>query len=1011
MRKVLLFAFVAALATSEAAEQPGQSYVPLGNGIPSGLSPNGKYAVGTAPRQKGDKSWQFQSFLWNSETGTTEYLTSYDATDPDFDLDLTGRFYSVNDDGVIVGSVKDKDMFMEWHDGFGSSESYLMSAAIWKDGKLIKLGYGDFKLEDFINLEDGSAAVAITADSKKVVGYVMRGNAAYYTPCGWELNEETGEWDFSRYAIPEGYTGGEVGSISADGSIAVGYVKKGQLYMPVYWTSPDECHMIEFTAEDSEYKGKYNCNYAYTVSANGEFILFTLNKRIPCVYNVKEGTYEKVGINPDAGKLSIRGIADNGDTAGTFVLGNSFVGFKNIAFWYSYENRMQIPFDYFTNLYATEIADLPSFETAEIQSISADGSVFFGSTDGEMWVLHTDKERIILPPAVKTVKVENDEFGQLSINWEASQSVPEGFVLKGYNVYIDGSKVGSVDAGSRLEFIAPGLTPGIHQVEIEQEFTTQEGKMFLSPKSKAVSVAVAESFDIPLFDNFESSSFDTNCWTVELFEGRVLDDLKWQFRIPYDNNQTLTLSDFVVTTEPYSSAVTTRYLDATKLDNVYVSFARELMYANRDDWDLTTDWLSLEISFDGKEWSPVRDYLAKDVVAGRWVYEKIDLSSLAAGKRFKLRLRTHGEAKAQLIWYIDTFKVGSNDEKDAPQGLFATVGEDGKVKLDWKNTINAYELSYFENSTYLYEVKIGDEGNPFIAANSFDAEQLKPYVGKFISSVTTFLYDTDTQSEEMTKASIMIFADNELVYEQEIVDYDNGETFTVKLDKAVMIEEGKEYKIGMKIYDYSAESMPIYYQVTELFRQWKSDLYSQDGGKTWQSLKDYYSDKEGFEEWGLCVWPMRANITDEEEIYDNYSLDKTLEGYDIYRNGVRINDKLSYPVYLKYVDESPLESASYQVEAFYTDGTSSLKSAPCEVKITSSVDKVTDDEVAVYPNPATDYIKIRGEFDSAALYSVAGELVLRATGDQINVSDIQRGLYLLTVERNGKRDTHRVFIR
>ncbi len=1007
MKQICIALLAAAAMTSSAATTSEQSYTKIGMGEARGMSSDGRYAVGT------DISNYFSSYLWDATTGKVDWLTDFDLESSPEKYDQSGMFSAVNKDGVIVGACKDNELMMYWDDGWDAFYQPLMSAALWKDGELTKLGIGDFSKDDFLNLEDGSCAVDLTDDGKTVVGYVMRGNTAYYTPVGWKYNDQTGEWDFSRYALLPDTDNGEIGAISADGSIAVGYAKRGVMALPVYWTSPETCVKIELTPEDAAiYEQEFNWNYAYDVSPNGEYILFTLNNIIPCVYSVKDKTYRKIIQNGDAGNLSVKSIADNGDTAGTFVYGNFFEGMSNVAFWYSYANDVFTTFDYFTGLYAPELTDLPSFETAVIKSISADGSKFFGSTGGTVWLLSTEPERRSIPKAVSNLKGVNDEAGQLHITWEPSASVPADLTPGNYNIYINGRKNATVAAGQPLECRVKDLDQGLYGIEVEQEFATADGGIMRSPRTDKLSVKVMSDFALPLFDDFASNNFDTHGWTAELAEGNIFHDLKWQYRSTDEEyNQTLTMTTIIDTDAPYTSLLTSRFIEAPANKEVYVSYAKKMMFANRDDWYLKNDFLTLELSYDGKTWQTVKDYCAADVNAGTWIYERYDLTPLAAGRKFKLRLNAHGTSDAHLFWHIDNFKVGSEDEVEAPQGVMAQE-QDGALTLTWKNSIDAYEVGYHENSPILYEITLGDdEGKPIIVANKYEPAKLAPYVGKYLTSVTTFLYDNPWFGNgQPTQASILVYADGELIYEQEIGEFNNGYTFTVKLDKAIPVEAGKTYMVGMKIHDYDPQQQPIYYQVTELFEQWKSDLYSDDEGKTWKSLHEYYKNEpDDMQYWGMCVWPIRANITDEEVVYDDCVLDETLEGYMVYRDGERLNDKLVYPAYMKYIDLNPSDGAKYEVAAFYTDGDVSEKSEPLTFEKSGVKDIYADSEPLF--NREADIITLDEGVSAVELYDISGAKVASAAGRILSVKDVADGIYVLKAHKDGKSVARRVLIR
>lgn len=1021
MRRTLLFlalSFTACWAGAQAVE-PCFIEVSDGGTTSTAMSPSGKYAVGQSTGV-GDAP-TFTSYLWDTEAGKLTWMAELDETD----YDKSGYFADVNDEKTIVGYFKDKKYTLTYQDMGDVFSAPICVAAVWKDGKTTSLGIGDFTLNDFTGFSDGSFASAVSADSKTVVGYINQGNSTTFTPCGWTYNEATQAWDFKRYAVPAGSQGGQIGSISADGKVAVGYIAYQLRGMPAIWTSPDECTLIELTAEDVKYKEEFNFNYGYKISPNGQYVLFTLNNMTPCVYSVKDKKYVKIPPYADATGLSVRAISDQGDVVGAFRYGNFFAGTYTRPFWYSYRDNKCTDFDYLIQTYAPDV-DVPfSFQfsdkiTSEPQSISADGTLIFGTNDTKSWILRTESERVTLPEYVANVKAVNSKLREVTVSWDKTAIVPDGLTQKSYNIYCDDLLLAKVDAAStpaeatRVEYIQQEVRPGVHNYSVSGEYTSESGKTYESPRTPAIAVPVAETFALPFFDDFESRDLMGKGWTNELLAGNIADDLKWQLRSPGDGqNDSSSATTIIMTDKPYSAALTSRYMDATQLDYVYLSFFKRMQYANSDDWDLRVDSLSIELSTDDTNWVTVKDYPADEVVAGFWNFEQIDISKLAAGKQFKLRLRTHGQALAQLIWFLDIVKVGSEMEKPAPEGLTG-IAENGKVNLIWKNSINAYELSYLENSNALYELTIGDEGNPFIVANAFDAAQLKSYDGKYLTSVTTFLFDSPYLETTLpTRASILIYVDNKLVHEQEITAIKQGETFTVKLDKAIKVDAAKELKVAMKIFDYDPEQMPIYYQCTDQFVPGKSDLYSQDNGKTWQKLSDLYSTIPGQEDWGYCCWPMRANITDEEVIDDAPTLDTNLMGYNVYRNGVQINDGIVFAAHMKYIDKQPLDEACYEVVAYYLNGDVSDFSEQYCIKNTP--DGIGENRetttVSIYPNPAAEYIHIQGAFDRAKLLNATGTVVLETTESTLHVSSQPGGFYFLRVESGDKTETHKVLIK
>lgn len=64
--------------------------------------------------------------------------------------------------------------------------------------------------------------------------------------------------------------------------------------------------------------------------------------------------------------------------------------------------------------------------------------------------------------------------------------------------------------------------------------------------------------------------------------------------------------------------------------------------------------------------------------------------------------------------------------------------------------------------------------------------------------------------------------------------------------------------------------------------------------------------------------------------------------------------------------------------------------------------------VAVYPNPATDVLYLKGaDKANVAVYNAAGQKVLSkaVTNGQLNVSELQKGVYTITIDTNGKPST------
>ena len=78
------------------------------------------------------------------------------------------------------------------------------------------------------------------------------------------------------------------------------------------------------------------------------------------------------------------------------------------------------------------------------------------------------------------------------------------------------------------------------------------------------------------------------------------------------------------------------------------------------------------------------------------------------------------------------------------------------------------------------------------------------------------------------------------------------------------------------------------------------------------------------------------------------------------------------------------------------------------------VDENDDMAISVYPNPAHDFITIRANNDlplQSDLYSVTGQKVLSSTENEINVSDLESGIYFVRINCGDNIITERVIIK
>ena len=138
----------------------------------------------------------------------------------------------------------------------------------------------------------------------------------------------------------------------------------------------------------------------------------------------------------------------------------------------------------------------------------------------------------------------------------------------------------------------------------------------------------------------------------------------------------------------------------------------------------------------------------------------------------------------------------------------------------------------------------------------------------------------------------------------------------------------------------------------------------------------------------------------------------TLTGYNVYRDGAKINDALV--VETEFLDWGngepqvmgdliPYETYTYYVEAVYSDGCTS-QCDPVEVTIEQSDDVVENSiiQVKVYPNPAEGFVNVAAEgLQNITLIDMMGRIVKEQSASQsatvVDLSNLPTGLYFLRV--------------
>ena len=1002
--QLALVGTISLLTAPVSAQDVETEFAKIQSGSATAISPNGKYVVGIGSTYDNQK---FSSFLWDSTTKKVSLTTTFDEND----LSKGGMFNYVNNNGIVAGASKDKNL-NKYNPGDDWSDPYMVyfvNATVWKDGKPTYLGIGDQTTDDLSEEYDGSYAVSVSEDGKTIAGYIYKS----YMPaiaCGWKYNDTTGEYDYYRYAVPAADALSTVNAMSSDGKVAVGNVLYGGCRRPVVWTATNTYKEIDLSVATDESLG----GDAAAVSADGKYALVYVNaQKAPklAVYDVAEDKLNDIKL-PDA--YSVKGLAI--DNSGNFFCTITDNNYATKTYYYSANDKSLVTMDYFMETFAPELTDTELDNTSLPASMSADGKCVAGNSGSygvfTAWFLKMNYKATLIN-AVENVRIYHSGINKLTVNWSPLAKLPEGYTLKSYIVYVNGTVKTTVDAkdGTAAEY-SFDATAGNYEAYVVA--TCAKGdKLVTSAASETVTATIPSSYAMPIIEDFEAQQFEKNFWTNEIEKADLSKVMKWNISggNVYDyENPSYFASTTSISNEPFEVSLISRFMDAANVSKPYLALYGNLTYVNVTPKaeELTSDFLDIQYSLDGKTWKTLKSICAKDVTPYVWSFYKVDLDELA-GRAFQVRFNAHGEGKAQLRWCIDYVTFGTELSK-APEGVKAVKSGDS-VEVTWENSFGAYEVSYLSNSNVIPCYNIGNEGKPLIVAVDMPTKKLVNYTGKYITSVSSFIYDDQTMGSTLkTQAEAIVYEEGVEVSRQAFDENvsENAYSSTALLSKPVQIKEGKNYRIAVRIYDYDSQQSPLYYQASKEYKAGTTDLYSEDEGKTWSTIYEFNKNNED-EARAMCIWPIRANITETATVEGIPQLDGKLMAYNVYRDGKKVNNAAIFAAQPTFTDKNGNSDAKYTVQAFYTDGRVSEISEPCSITVSAIDNAFSDEEMNVAING--NRISINNSFDWATLVSANGQNIGYATADGIDTTGLAKGVYILTVSKKGKKSTYKLLVK
>ena len=980
MKKIAL---LIVLVLAFKANAQNMLYGPANNSrLARGISSNGRYVTGQSanvPRE---------AFTWDITSGNDIVLAGNSLSEG----------YNITNNNRLVGSFADPELLVE--------DAPIRSGGFWENGSWKGLGLGVLAGAPPVSTGSGSHAACITEDGNTIAGFCTTYNydpeteaaISVIQPYSWTYNETAQTWDGELWASPDNIQqGSAIVSISGDGKVATGWTnlegasgRKG-----ILWTSKNTFKLFDY--------GEYADNSEYVcLSKNGRYAGFR-HKGISGIYDIEEDEYT---IIPQG--LMVSAISDNGMVAGVYR--NAYL--RDKAFVWSQALGF-VDFGDFVSVYAPDIVFPTALQTAfnfttvypyAVSTITPDGQSFVITSGTQAYVLKFEQPFVIAPyPENVSATVSRAERNKVTITWNA----PEEWVepLKHYIIYRDNEPIDTVDAGT-LTCIDNNVYAGYVNYAVQAIYKNE-----VSKKTEPVEAIIVDSYQIPFFEGFESRSFKTNYWTF------INDHSIWNVVSGAGveaRSAGATVGIGGERHEPFSTVLISKPLDATTAANVYLSYMVLAHYTPSED--LTSDTLLIDISEDGNNWINVDKYVFPELID--WKAEILDLSHVAAGKLVNIRFRIEGITHSLNIkrYFFDNISVSVMLPAGEAVPLKITgLGRETTVDLAWQNPDGIYGLGHQQTPL---RSAFGNEGKNFIAAQNFEAEQLAVYKKLYLVSISSYIRQEVQTPAVPTVLKLAVFVDDKRIVSQAVTEFTPNSWNTFALNTPLLLDSVKgNLKIGIEVVSHDVNEVPIGGDEMGRAVAGKGDLFSVNGGGTW-ALLSAESDKTFHRNW--CII---GNVSTSDKA--NIKRTPDVLGYNVYRDGVKIND---YLIFGQSLTTEKGEESCYTVRAFsLTSGISEESNPYCEGDDTGTDDGDdgddgdgddngdgddvsianydSEDAVIIYPNPVSTFLHVKiGNRETAdyAVYNTVGQVVLRGKLEHhntaINVQSLSKGFYYLQVE-------------
>lgn len=1018
---------LAALAPMVSVAESG--YVTIADkGVAVGTSVTGDKVYGYNGRS-GNAA--LSTWIFDINTKETQQFTEY----AEGVADTGGQVAWINSQGTMAGAIRDMDWVAPYVNGenYDLVEDYpLSTACIWKDGALIKLDHNrwsdpaTFKAQDgtLPSLNNGFYAMQISDDESTVVGYLKA--FTYMLPVRWTrdaegnyvstmLTRQTGEFFYTWVGATADCSRVIMNTSQSGGS---SYIWDGDAAPKVFTYQEQDCTIEEPVLTALSPSGRYAIMRCYRDG-----------KAASGVYDFEAGELKWIPVPEGASSANWFAANVVTDRADGFICDYNYR-----LHYFNMDLGINIPFSSYTAAYGADITaengGVPAKAIARM--VSADGRTICGNTltnslEDTGWILRLPDTKPMLF-ALSNCQALFTPALNLTVKWR-NPELPDGASIQRYIIKVDGESHVITDAETSADGYTRTEVPcsgGEHSVEIYAVATDKDGKEWESVH-QTIAVNISSDTSLYFFEDLDDSTIDATVmayiYAHDTFQSPTPDDSgALSFRL--DAGDFYNLTPFWYTcgfsNAEWHTYLESRWFDATDTtEDMYFTWHERNMPINSATRLDATNRLRLEYTTDGENWQPLNE-TDGETNAGKWTAHVVDLSALC-GHSFRLRFHAIGGGKYACEWRIDYYGIKpASCMYEAPEGLMVTSDTPQQVSLAWKNNRGEYEVSYNYNSPMTYNQNVGNEGRDLYVACDYGSDKFKAFEGKYITSVSTMLYEpADAGQDWHTTVEALVFdQDGNVLSKGTLSDdapwYDGEGTAIlpihhIDLDTPVLIEADKTYRVSIKISNYVAEMCPIwYFSASDDYIPGVTDLYSDDDLASWHSFSDLIDSTalttEEFNTYGRCIFNIRPCISD-QAIVPTCEYEQTQWFYQVYRDGELLPHGIAYYTQ-QSVTDTKSEGCSWTVRSFRRDGSVSQMSAPL-VYQEAGIRDITIDPASEITVLKTDngYV-VTGDFDKVSVYTASGIKV--SDSAVIDTRSLPHGFYVIVAEKHGKTISYKI---